>query len=291
MKTLLVDMNNLLFRAFFVSSLHNKSGQKVSGIFGAMKMLKVLLVKFKPDNVVVAWDLGKSQQRIQIYPEYKAHRDEKRKPEDVEALQYNRERTQAILSSLPVKQVMLQDVEADDVIGYLCEKLKGKKIVVSNDQDFFQLVNKDTHVYMPNKQKLIKPSNVENELGFPVKYYVLWKSMVGDTSDNIKGIHGIGPKKATKIIQGRLAGQKKLPINSDEMKILNRNKDLIAIGALLQPDQIKEIRKVYRKEKTKDLNFKAVKVQFAKQDFNTLFFAFQEWIHPFEILHRKSKGK
>lgn len=279
----------MLYRAHFVSGLTDKKGRRTSGIFGMMKMIPVLLRKFNPDNVIVAWDEGRSKARLQIYPDYKKQRDEKRKPEDVEALQFQRVVCQEILGNLPVRQLRVQDVEADDIIGYLTEKLKGRKVVVSNDQDFFQLVKEDTALFLPNKALKVTTQNVDKVLGFPVKHYILWKCMVGDTSDNIKGIHGIGPKKATAIILHGVGGGKKLPIKPDEMAILDRNKDLIAIGALLQPDEIKSIHRIYKAEKTKATDFQKVRMRFGKHDFDSLYFSFNAWRYPFDQLLRKRK--
>ncbi len=289
MTHLIVDGQNMLYRAFFVSQMQDKRGRRTSGIFGMMKMLPVIMRKFSPSNVIVVWDQGKSKARLQLYPEYKKQRDEKRKPEDVEALQFQREVCQEIFSQLPVKQLKVQDVEADDIIGYLTEKLKGKKVVVSNDQDFFQLVKDDTTLFLPNKPLRVTLDNVDSVLGFPAKHYILWKSLVGDTSDNIKGVRGIGPKRATAIILNGVGGGKKLPIAPAEMEIIQRNKELIAIGALLQPDEIKSIHRLYKSEQAKAFDFQKVKMRFGRHDFDSLYHGFNMWRHPFDQLIRKKK--
>lgn len=290
MTHLIVDMNNLLYRAHFVSALTDKKGRRVSGIFGVMKMIPVLMRKFNPSNVVVAWDLGKSKARLRLYPDYKKQRDEKRDPKDVEALQFQRLVCQEIFNQLPVKQLMVQDVEADDIIGYLTEKLKGRKVVVSNDQDFFQLVKEDTTLFLPNKPLKVSLENVDEVLGFPAKHYILWKSLVGDTSDNIKGVRGIGPKRATAIILNGVGGGKKLPIAAAEMEIIQRNKELIAIGALLQPDEIKTIHREYKKQQAKTFDFQKVKMRFGRHDFDSLYHSFNAWRYPFDQLIRKKKN-
>lgn len=291
MKTLIIDGNNLLFRAYHVSALTDKKGRRVSGIFGTMKMFPILLEKFAADNVVVCWDQGRSKVRLRLYPEYKKKRDENRKPEELEQIEYQRRVCREIFDLLPVRQISVEGVEADDVIGYLCEKIRGEKIVVSNDQDFFQLVKEGTKLFLPNRGTIVTHENVDRVLGFPVKHYILWKSMVGDTSDNIKGIHGIGAKKATAIILNGVTGGKKLPINPEEMKILERNKELIAIGALLQPDEIKQIREIFKQQKNKDVNFFKVKAIFSSHNFDSLFFRFQEWRYHFDKLIRKQNAK
>lgn len=288
-KYLLVDANNLLCRAHYASGLTNKKGEKVSGTFGTMKMMKNLLEKFQPETTIVAWDEGKSKQRIAIYPEYKAQREKNRKPQDVEDLHRQRVQIQKIFDWLPVIQLKVQDVEADDIIGILCEKLKGSKVIVSNDTDFVQCVTKETKLYLPNKKEILTPETVNDHLGFDVKYYVLWKSMVGDTSDNIKGIKGIGPVKATKIILAKDKMKKKLPINPQEKQILDRNKYLIAIGALLQPKQIKKIRFEYMKEKKKRPDWDLVKREFMKCGFKSLVYRYHEWSYNFRRLQKRGQ--
>ena len=130
--------------------------------------------------------------------------------------------------------------------------------------------------------------------------FALHSGVFVHNSDNIKGVHGIGPKKATAIILNGLKGKKKLPINSQEKQILDRNKYLIAIGALLTKKQLKEIRIAYVKEKNKfvgkDKNgqakrpgYKLVKHEFLKMDFKELFTYFDQWKYPFEKLYKGNK--
>lgn len=289
-KHLIVDANNLMFRAHFSSNLTDRKGNKVSGVFGVMRMMNGLLKKFNPQSVIVAWDKGKSQERLAIYPEYKAQRDKNRKPEDVVAIQRQRMILQEIFSYLPVKQIVVTDVEADDIIGLLVTKLKGNKVIVSNDNDFIQLVKDDTMLWLPNKEKLLTEENIDVHLGFPSKHYILWKCMVGDSSDNIKGIYGIGEKKATAIILNGVGGGKKLPIKPEEQKILDRNKYLIAIAALLTVKQKAKIKKFYKNQRTKkSVNFNEVKRKFVQLNFKTLMFHFHEWKYPFAKLMKETK--
>lgn len=286
---LLIDANNLLHRAHYASNLTDKKGNRVSGIYGVMRMTTMLMRKFPSKSVVVAWDKGRCQARLKLYPEYKGHRDASRKEEDVVALQKQKIRCQELFSYLPVKQLAIKDVEADDVIGVLTKKLKGSKMIVSNDTDFVQLVKDDTYLYLPNKEKVLSENNVDLHLGFPGQHYILWKCMVGDPSDNIKGIHGIGEKKATAIILNGVGGGKKLKIKPAEQEILDRNKYLIAIGALLQPEQIAKIKKSYKSEKNKGgVNFKHVLRMFVQMQFKSLYFDFNQFKMPYEKLMRKA---
>jgi len=126
-----------------------------------------------------------------------------------------------------------------------------------------------------------------------VKYYVLWKCLVGDSSDNIKGIKGIGPKKANAIIINKSKYKKKLPINSEELEILNRNKYLISIGALLDDGYKDIIRNKYISEKYKtDFNYNKVEMIFKKLRFKTLLYDFDYyWIYNFKKIRKSFYGK
>lgn len=289
-KYLLIDGNNLLCRAHFAANLVDKQGRPTSGINGVMRMTKKLVEKFKPEKVIIAWDGGKSEQRTKVYPEYKANRIN-RDPEMKKHIVRQSKICQKVFRHLPVKQILVDGVEADDIIGLLCEKLKGSKLVLSNDTDFVQVVKKDTKLFLPNKKKvkgadkegfMLTPKNVDEYLGFPAKHYVLWKSMVGDSSDNIKGIKGVGPKRATGIILNGVKGKKKLPINEDEQKILDRNKYLIALASLLTDKEVREIKKQL-KQKPK-VNFESVRVEFTKVGLKKLNFGFNTWAQPFRGL-------
>lgn len=304
MKHLIIDANNLLYRAHFVSKLTDGKGTRISGAFNSMRMLSNLMKKFKPDSVIVAWDLGKSKRRLQLFPEYKQQRDKNRKEEDKIAIAKNKEILMELFNHLPVKQVQVQDIEADDIIGWLATtKLKGEKIIVSNDTDFIQLVKGKTKLYLPKGKRLVAKKGeqsrpylltekkVDAYLGFPLKHYILWKSLVGDKSDNINGIHGIGPVKATGIILNGIGGKKKLKIKPEEQAILDRNKYLIAIGAILQDEDIKDIQTAYKKAKVQaaKVRFSQVRKIFRKYKFQSLLYQIDEFEMRFKKATRKVK--
>ena len=105
-----------------------------------------------------------------------------------------------LLSSLPVCQIYVEDAEADDAIGYLCKyKLKNKnKIIISGDHDYYQLIGKDCIVYSPNSKSFIDKNKVIERYGIHPDNFCLAKSMVGDKSDNIPGLPGVGYKTLAK---------------------------------------------------------------------------------------------
>jgi DNA polymerase-1 len=108
------------------------------------------------------------------------------------------------LQCLPISIISLDATEADDVIGYLVTRFETqdtvKKVtIMSADQDFIQLVSSKTQVYSPGKKKIYKPKDVLEEYNTNSKNYILRKILLGDSSDNIPGVPGLGPKKLTKL--------------------------------------------------------------------------------------------
>jgi DNA polymerase-1 len=282
MLTCLVDGKNTLYRHNYVSSLTDPEGQKVSGVFGMFKDISNILRIQKPDNLVIAWDKGKCLKRIEIYPEYKANRLNKDE-EFLKNLGYQTKYAKLIFKFLPVKQITIEGIEADDVIGYLSKTLKGKKIIFSNDSDFLQLVNEDTSLFLATKKKLITKDNINDYLGFDSRYYVLWKSIVGDTSDNIRGQKGIGDKTAKKII----LKEKKVTLDKE---IIERNLKLIRIGKLLSNEDKSHIISQYKEEMNKANNAMAVRKIFLKLGFKVFLINFNSYVYLFNRL-RQTKGK
>lgn len=290
-KHLLIDANNIFYRAHFAVKLEDKYGRPTSGIHGTMNMVQAMIRDNNPKNVIIAWDKGKSTERLALYPEYKSGRVGKYTVEDKENMERQMKILRKMFKLLPVKQVFVKNVEADDLIGMLCRKLTGKKLIISNDTDFFQLISKDVKIYNSTIDKVLSVKNIEDHLDYPVKHYILWKSMVGDTSDSIKGIKGIGPVKARNIIINGLTSKKKLPITKEEMEILDRNKYLISIGALVTDEQEAKLIKKYNKEKHKEINFEEVRSTLRSLGLKELHRTFYSWSSYFGRLKDGKKSE
>lgn len=281
-KILIIDGSNLIYRAFHTNNLKNKKGERIGGVFGSVKMTLNLLKKFNPDTVIMAWDAGRSPARMKMYPEYKAQRAAQRKPEDVEDIKRNIKICQEVFKHLPVRQIIVEDMEGDDIIGYLSCKLKGEKIVISNDLDFIQLVKEDTKVFIPSKVKTVTVENAEEFLGVPLDKYLIWKALVGDKSDNIKGIHGIGDVKAAKIINQNESFPK------DWLTVIERNIELMNIGFLMTKDEMNAIVVQYNEEMKKPIDATKVRMIFERHGFKSLLFNFAAIKYRFGRL-KKSK--
>ena len=282
--TLFIDAKNTLYRHNYTSSLTDPEGNKVSGVFGMFKDVTNQIRIHNPTNVVICWDKGKSKGRVALYPEYKAHRKQEDK-ELLENLGYQTRMAKMLFKCLPVKQMVIQDVEADDIIGFLSSKLPGKKIIFSNDSDFYQLINDDISQFVPKKKMTLNKHNIEKEmkLGIGVEDYILHKAMVGDSSDNIVGLKGIGNKTATKIIKGDI---KKIPVIDKE--ILKRNVKLIKIGHILTTQDKKDIISLYKKEREKESNTILLKRLCMKLGFRSILSSFGTHILVYKPLIRRT---
>jgi len=162
---------------------------------------------FDPTRVIVVWDgKGGSANRKNIDPNYKANRATSRithwglydtKAEETEALIGQLFRTKDYLECLPLQQIMMEKLEADDIIAYLAQQAdkNNKKItIISSDKDFLQMVNKNIEVYAPVKKKTFTADNIEEELKVIPENYNIVKALLGDNSDGLKGVKGLGIK-------------------------------------------------------------------------------------------------
>jgi len=197
----------MLIRSFSLLKAMNPSGHHVGGLVGFLRSLGFVTRTFDPSRVIIVWDgKGGSANRKNIDPNYKAQRATSRithwglydtKAEETEALIGQLFRTQDYLECLPVQQLMMEKLEADDIIAYLAKtasKSKKKLTIVSSDKDFLQLVDEYVEVYAPVKKKTFTKGNIEEELQVLPENYNIVKALLGDNSDNLAGVKGLGIK-------------------------------------------------------------------------------------------------
>lgn len=200
----LLDGTNLLYRAFFaIRMLNSPSGQPSNAIYGMATMLLKLISDYKPDTVVVAFDKGKSTFRNQLYSEYKGTRQET----PVE-LSEQFELAKDFIRFLGIPILESDNYEADDIIGTLschAPKQGWKARIVSGDKDLLQLINEDTEVLLVRKGmtdlEMMDIPAFQDHYGIHPDSFVDVKALMGDSSDNIPGVPGVGEKTALKLIQ------------------------------------------------------------------------------------------
>ena len=205
---LVIDAMNMLIRSFSLLKAMNPDGTHIGGIVGFLRSLGYVTRIFDPTRVIVVWDgKGGSANRKNINPDYKAQRATARithwglydtKEQEMEALIGQLIRVQDYLECLPVTQVQIEKLEADDIMAYIAKQSSYSKVkkctIVSSDKDFLQLVDDTVEVYAPVKKKTFTEDNIFDELKVLPENYNIVKSLLGDNSDNLKGVKGLGIK-------------------------------------------------------------------------------------------------
>lgn len=210
---LLVDGNNLAHRVFHTNSgsLTTKAGEPSGVILGVLNSIKGLIEKFpETTKVIMCWDGGRSEWRKELYPQYKAQRDygkaDPEKAKKYEGLWSQMESLHENLHIFGVNSIKVQGQEADDIIAVACneitEQYNGEKhvMVITSDKDMLQLASDNVSIYTPYKDKVISPLNFYDETGVTQEAYLGYRALVGDTSDNIMGVPGIGDKTAKNLM-------------------------------------------------------------------------------------------
>ena len=203
-KLLLLDGNSLAYRAFFaLPLLTNDQGIHTNAVYGFTTMLQKILEEEKPTKMLVAFDAGKTTFRHSTYSEYKGGR-QKTPPELSEQFPYLRK----LLDAYRIKQYELDLYEADDIIGTLSKEADEQKlevIIVSGDKDLTQLASDNTTVYITRKGitdiEHYTPSHIEEKYGLTPHQIIDMKGLMGDSSDNIPGVPGVGEKTAIKLLK------------------------------------------------------------------------------------------
>jgi len=198
---LIIDGNNYAFRTAAIHSLTNDINEDVTVMYGFIKMLQHMVQKHSPEQIFVCWDYGGSKPKKDFYPDYKGNR--KHDSTLHEEVSRQIKLLHGILPLLKVQVVQTRGVEADDIIWYISKKLSedGKDVLVtSSDQDLLQCINTKTSVYSPARKIEITLDNFRDIYGVEHKSFVDYKALVGDTSDNIKGVEGIGKKTASDLL-------------------------------------------------------------------------------------------
>ena len=203
-KLVLVDGNSLSFRAFYaLPLLQNKAGIHTNAIYGFAMLLEKILKEEQPDHFLVAFDAGKTTFRHQTYGDYKGGR-QKTPPELSEQFPYIRQ----LLDAYQIKHYELDNYEADDIIGTLSKEADQAgidTIIITGDRDLTQLATDRVTIYYTKKgvtdvDHYTPEFIAEKYNGIQPKQIIDMKGLMGDTSDNIPGVAGVGEKTALKLL-------------------------------------------------------------------------------------------
>jgi DNA polymerase I len=203
-KLVLIDGNSIAYRAFFaLPLLNNDKGVHTNAVYGFTMMLNKIIEDEKPTHILVAFDAGKTTFRHKTFGEYKGGR-QKTPPELSEQFPYIRE----LLDAYGIKRYELENYEADDIIGTLslsAEKEGYEIKVISGDKDLTQLSSEHTTVGITRKGitdiEVYTPAHVMEKYGLTPEQIIDMKGLMGDPSDNIPGVPGVGEKTAIKLLK------------------------------------------------------------------------------------------
>lgn len=199
-RLIVIDVSNFIFRAFFaIRPLNAPDGTPVNAVYGVMNMFHRLITDMKPTHVVCARDTKGPSFRSEIYEDYKANRSD---PPDDLIPQFALIDT--LLEKLHLPCIAMPGFEADDIIGTVVTKFQkdfDEILIASGDKDLMQFVNERVKMLDTMKEKTYGPQDVEDKMGVPPHQIVDYLSLIGDSSDNIPGVPGIGPKGASALLK------------------------------------------------------------------------------------------
>jgi len=207
-RILMIDGLNLFFRNFAMMNMVNPDGVHIGGLGGFFRSLGAEIRRINPTQVYVVFDgAGSANARKNLLPEYKSGRDLQRitnwdafdnLEEEHDSKVDQMVRIIQYLKTLPVKTVTLPKVEADDIIAYMSSiipnKPEDKVFIVSSDKDFLQLVNKNVIVYRPMEKEFYTEQTIREKYNMDPKNFIIHKTLLGDNSDKVKGVKGLGEK-------------------------------------------------------------------------------------------------
>jgi len=226
----LIDGSALAYRSYFAfirNPLINSKGENISAVFGFTNSIMKILKDENPDYIAVVFDTKAPTFRHEIFKDYKSTRA-KMPSEMVDQLPRIREVSEGM--NLPILEV--DGFEADDLMGTLAKRAKTKElevVLVTGDKDFLQLVDEDVKVLNPKRggeePELLDKKGVEEKFGVPPEKVVEVLALMGDVSDNIPGIPGIGEKTAVELIK-QFGDMEKTLVHADQVKRKNVQKGL-----------------------------------------------------------------
>lgn len=215
----LVDGSSYLYRAFHAfPPLTNKQGEPTGAMYGVLNMLKSLIAQVEPSHIAVVFDAKGKTFRDELFEQYKSHR-----PPMPDELRSQIQPLHQMINALGIPLLSIEGVEADDVIGTLAVQAAkdGKHVLISTgDKDMAQLVNEHIMLINTMNNTLLDREGVIEKYGIPPELIIDYLALLGDSSDNIPGVKGVGEKTAIALLQG-IGSMKEIYANLDQVATLS----------------------------------------------------------------------
>jgi len=274
MKTLIIDGNNLIHRTYHTAKQQSKrtktdTPDQVSNlhIYFTLNAINSYVKQFVPHTTIVVWDEKKEykvNERKKVFEDYKGNRSKDTSPHE------NNEVIKSILLSLGINSIFPSQLEADDIVAYICKEDEGKKVIVSVDRDFIQLINEDVTLYDPIRKIFFEDSNFQESTGYKnVSDWFTAKCLTGDKSDNVPGIPGFGKAKVNSYLNNDIK------LTAEQTEIFKRNEEIFSLDK-------------YKSIKAEDDYYKQQLAKTVNPDYQ-VFIAFCEEYNFNRILDNKEK--
>jgi len=281
---ILIDANNIAHIAFHSMKGLSYKGKRTGVIFGFLNEMFKIAKKFKSNDLIFCWDTSrKNNLRKKIYPEYKANRDkdlteQEKKEKKIGYKQFGILKND-VIPKLGFNSFVKKGYEADDLIAYIVRStlVNDPILIVSTDQDLFQLLAFfNVKIYNTRKKKLIDKVKFEKQFNIIPEKWALVKTLAGCSSDNIKGIKGVGEKTAIKYLNNDMKKGKIFEkIESNYKKMVLQNFNLVCLPYINKDFKL-ELKKT-------ELSRKAFIEVFDKYGFRTFEKEFKQWEEVFNL--------
>ena len=208
-RVIVIDALNAYLRSYIVNPSLSTNGDPIGGLKGFLGSLQKVCREIKPDHIAIIWDgPGGSQRRKAVNKNYKEGRKPIRLNRSVKLLTeeeniknkiWQQTRLFEYLNHMPVSQIMIGGIEADDIIAYVCNEMCGyEKVIISSDKDFIQKCDHETVLYRPIQKTVLNKKAVVENYGISPNWFALARAIAGDKSDNLVGVPGVGLKTIVK---------------------------------------------------------------------------------------------
>lgn len=280
---MIIDGNNFLFRSFFTKRPQKFiNNVNVTPIQQFMYMLKTSVNKFRPTEIYLTWDKKVNSTKPNFRKELVAYKEQRVMTDTISTMYDTIPYIQEFIDTLGIKTVYPVNMEADDVIRFLAINDSKSTIIVSSDNDLLQLITDEVHLHSPVKDVVITPENFAEVVKVEQKYFILYKAILGDTSDNIKGLLGHGPVKskalAEKIALLSSNEQLKELLTIEQIEVIKRNLDVMDLSKTekFMPDEYGAYSEQLQKQNPV-FNTENLKILFEDMDMSQYTRGFGEW--------------
>lgn len=283
--TLIIDGNNLIHRTYWTAknqAIRTNTADTPEQIgnlhiYFTLNAIFSYVTKFQPNRTIVVWDEKpdyRVNERKTIFNDYKGGRSNDASPHK------NNNVIKSILRTLGISSIFPRELEADDIVAYICKSFDGQKMIVSVDKDFIQLIDSNTSLYDPIRKVEYNNTNLSALIGYDsVDSWFTIKCLTGDKSDNVPGIPKFGKAKIKKYLQGEIH------LTESEQEIYERNNSLFNLNKVMNNQEEREYYKS-QIDNTVESNWNEFIIECKDRNFNSILNKKEAWYSLFFLRNK-----